>query len=109
MARRSKSLLQRSMILPAGAGAALALLLAAAAPAPATAGAPADPKIDRLWRAKCAGCHGEDGKGQTEQGKKMGIGDLSSAAWQKDRTDDKIKETILNGIKEEKGGKKKEM
>lgn len=85
------------------------LLLLCAAPAPVKAEQAKDPKIERLWRAKCASCHGDDGKGQTVQGKKMDIRDLASAAVQKDLTDDKVRDTILNGVKEEKGGKKKEM
>ena len=61
---------------------------------------------ERTWKAKCAACHGDDGKAQTDQGKKMGMKDLTAA---KDLTDDKIKNAIMNGIKEEKDGKKKEM
>jgi mono/diheme cytochrome c family protein len=69
----------------------------------------ADPKVERMWKAKCASCHGDDGKAQTEQGKKMAMKDISAAAWQKEMTDEKIKEAIMNGIKEEKNGVKKEM
>jgi mono/diheme cytochrome c family protein len=61
---------------------------------------------ERTWKAKCAACHGDDGKAQTDQGKKMGMKDLTAA---KDLTDDKIRKAILDGIKEEKDGKKKEM
>ena len=81
------------------------LLLASAAPA--RAGAP-DKKTERLWKSKCASCHGEDGKGDTEKGKQMKIGDLSSADVQK-KADDALKKAINDGIKEEKGGVKKEM
>jgi mono/diheme cytochrome c family protein len=69
----------------------------------------ADPKVERLWRAKCASCHGDDGKGQTDEGKKQSVRDMSVAAWQKEMTDDKIKNAILNGINEQRGGVKKEM
>jgi mono/diheme cytochrome c family protein len=69
----------------------------------------ADPKTERLWRAKCGSCHGEDGKAQTEQGKKMGVADLTTAAWQKQFTDDKIKAAIADGVNETRDGKKKEM
>ena len=68
-----------------------------------------DPRTERSWKAKCASCHGDDGKGQTEQGKKMGIGDETSAVWQKEFTDDKIKATINEGFKREKNGKRQEM
>jgi mono/diheme cytochrome c family protein len=64
---------------------------------------------ERTWKAKCASCHGEDGKAQTEQGKKMAIRDLTTADWQKEFTDDRIRAAILNGVKAERDGKKKEM
>jgi len=70
-------------------------------------GAP-NPQIDRLWRAKCASCHGADGKGQTEQGKKMAVRDMTTAEVQKD-SDDKLKSAINDGLKTEKGGVKQEM
>ena len=35
------------------------------------------------YKAKCAMCHGADGKGDTPVGKKMGIRDLTSADVQK--------------------------
>ena len=68
-----------------------------------------DKKAERTWKAKCASCHGDDGKAQTEQGKKQGVRDMSAAAWQKEFTDEKIRAAIMNGIKEERDGKKKEM
>ncbi len=68
-----------------------------------------DPRAERTWRAKCASCHGDDGKGATEQGKKMGIRDMSQASWQKAFTDDQIKAAINDGVKREKDGKKQEM
>src|SRR5215471_13853 len=68
-----------------------------------------DPKAERLWKAKCASCHGADGKAQTEQGKKMAMNDITTPEWQKSFTDEKIKLVILNGVSEEKEGKKKQM
>lgn len=88
------------------AGAAFAAALGFALPANA---APVDKKIERTWKAKCGSCHGADGKGKTEQGEKMKVGDYSTAAWQKGITDEKIKEAILKGVKQEKDGVKKEM
>ena len=85
-----------------------AVLLGLAAPA-AGAGAPPDKKTERLWKAKCASCHGTDGKAQTEQGKLMSLPDLSTAAWQKATTDERIRDQILNGVKKEKNGKAVEM
>jgi mono/diheme cytochrome c family protein len=76
----------------------------------ATAGAaPPDARTVRTFKAKCAGCHGDDGKGATEQGKKMGIADMSDKAWQGKFTDDQIKATLKDGFKREKNGKHQEM
>src|SRR6516165_2391377 len=68
-----------------------------------------DPRTVRTFKAKCAACHGEDGKGQTEQGKKMDIADMTNAAWQKQFTDDKIKAAITSGVKRSKNGKPQQM
>jgi len=65
----------------------------------ASAGAADMKKAARDWKSKCASCHGADGKGHTDQGKKMKLADLSSASWQKANTDAKIKEVIENGAK----------
>jgi len=84
------------------------LMLALAAPA-AGAGPAPDKKTERLWKAKCSSCHGVDGKAQTEQGKIMSLPDLSSPAWQKATTDERIRDQILNGVKKEKNGKTVQM
>lgn len=68
-----------------------------------------DKKIERLWKAKCGSCHGADGKGETEKGKKMKTGDLSLAEWQKKATDEGIMKAINEGVNVEKDGVKKEM
>lgn len=68
-----------------------------------------DKKVLRTWKAKCASCHGEDGKGATDQGKKMGVRDMTAAEFWKDATDAKMKDVITNGIKETKNGKVQEM
>jgi mono/diheme cytochrome c family protein len=62
-------------------------------------------KIFTSKQAKCSKCHGEDGKGQTKMGKKVGVPDMTSADWQKSITDDQIKEIVLKG--REKTDKKK--
>lgn len=77
------------------------LALAGDAPAP-------DKKTVRLWKSKCASCHGEDGKAATEKGKEMKVSDMTTAEFQK-KTDAEMKKVILEGFKEEKGGVKKEM
>jgi cytochrome c6 len=76
---------------------------------PLAARAEADKKTERLWKAKCASCHGADGKADTEQGKNMAIGDFTAAAWQKGHTDAQIKVAINDGVKREKNGKQQEM
>jgi mono/diheme cytochrome c family protein len=74
----------------------LAALVCAAA-----ARAEVDPKVVRTWKAKCASCHGVDGKGETETGKKAKISDFTKADWQKGKTDAQIKSAIENGAKKE--------
>lgn len=69
----------------------------------------ADKKTERLWKSKCASCHGVDGDANSEQGKKMKIVDMTTAAWQSKHDDAYIKKAILEGTKKEEGGVKKEM
>lgn len=83
------------------------LVLVLLVPAAAFAEAP-NPQIDRLWRAKCSSCHGPDGKGATEQGKKMAVEDMTSPAWQA-ITDDKMKSAMNDGLKRDQGGVHQEM
>jgi mono/diheme cytochrome c family protein len=68
-----------------------------------------DPKTQRTWNAKCASCHGEDGKGQTVRGVSMAISDFSTAAWQKSFTNDMIKQAIEYGVKRDKNGVHQQM
>lgn len=67
----------------------------------ASARADVDAKIVRTWKAKCASCHGVDGKGETETGKKAKISDFTKAEWQKSKTDAQIKSAIENGTKKD--------
>jgi len=85
------------------------LLLIAAAVCFATTSYAADKKLERVYKSKCASCHGKDGSGDTEKGKKMKILDFTSADWQGKVKDEDIKKTIMDGVKEEKDGVKKEM
>lgn len=73
-----------------------ALLILALAPM-AKAEDAATRRTERTWRANCAICHGNDGKGATEMGKRLGLYDLSTAAWQKGTTNDKIRVAIETG------------
>ena len=75
------------------------LLVAVGLLCAASARAEVDKKAERNWKAKCASCHGADGKAQTDQGKKMKIADMTSAEWQKGKTDAQLKNAIENGVK----------
>jgi mono/diheme cytochrome c family protein len=86
----------------------LASIAAASVLFSATALAEADKKTERLWKAKCSSCHGPVGKGDTEKGTQMKILDMTTAEFQA-KKDDELKKAILNGVKTEKGGVKKEM
>lgn len=73
-----------------------------------SARAETDKKVERLFRSKCASCHGQDGKGQTEKGKKLKLPDMSSADF-KAKKEDEMRKAITEGVKVEKDGIKKEM
>lgn len=85
---------------------ALALLLLFALPAAAE---PPDKKVARLWKAKCSACHGADGRGQTETGKKLKLPDFTRPEWQAKTTDEFIRNRVTNGILETRDGVEKEM
>jgi mono/diheme cytochrome c family protein len=82
-------------------------LVAAALDPPA--GYKVDKKIKRLFDAKCASCHGEDGRGKTELGLEMGIADMTQAAYWKDLTLERARKAVLDGLKQTKDGKLQEM
>lgn len=49
-----------------------------------------------IFSAKCAKCHGEDGRG-VEKYKKKGVKDFTDAKWQKARSDAQLTGSIANG------------
>ncbi len=51
---------------------------------------------ESLFKAKCAACHGADGKGDTSMGKSMKLRDLGSDDVQK-QTDAELTEITANG------------
>src|SRR4051812_45537575 len=51
-----------------------------------------------IYKAKCAMCHGPDGKGETPTGKKMAVRDLGSAEVQK-MSDAELVKIISDGEK----------
>src|SRR5262249_6060877 len=57
-----------------------------------------DKKAERAWKAKCASCHGQAGKGDTEQGKSLKVEDMSAAAYQ-GKKDDVLTKAVLEGVK----------
>ena len=61
-----------------------------------------DPK-ELFTKAKCVTCHGEDGRGDTEKGRKLEVPDFSSAKWSEETTDKEMTETIENGVKDKAG------
>jgi cytochrome c553 len=71
----------------------MATLLAAALAAKA-ADAPEN------WKAQCAKCHGQDGKGDTKMGKKAGCKDLTDAKVQAELKDDKAFKSVKDGMKD---------
>jgi len=72
----------------------LAAALGFSAAIPASA---ADAKEN--WANLCAKCHGDDGKGATKMGEKLGVKDFTSAAVQADIKDDKAFKAIKEGLK----------
>jgi len=55
------------------------------------------------WDTLCAKCHGEDGKGQTKMGQKLGVKDFTDAKVQAELKDDAAFKTIKEGKKDADG------
>ena len=72
----------------------LSLWLAAATVARAS-------EVSDLYSDKCAGCHGDDGKGHTKMGKKYHAPDFTKAKWQAKAKDDELVHVIENGVIED--------
>lgn len=67
-----------------------------------------DKKTERTWKAKCASCHGQGGKGDTDKGKETNVQDMTTAAYQA-KSNDEFKKAILDGVHTEKNGVKQDM
>ena len=52
-----------------------------------------------VFKAKCAACHGADGKGDTPVGKKLGVRDFASAEVQKETDEELFSATQKGRIK----------
>ena len=74
---------------------AFALFFVTALP-PASTAVPLAPDAAATYTARCAKCHGADGRG-VEKYKKQGAKDFTEAKWQKSRTDAQLTTTISNG------------
>ena len=53
-----------------------------------------------LWEKNCTKCHGEDGKGKTKMGEKLGMKDYTDAKVQTDLKDDQMMKAIKEGVKD---------
>jgi cytochrome c553 len=65
--------------------------------AAALAASAAEPK--ELWGASCARCHGADGKGQTNMGKRLSCKDYTDPSVQAALTDNAAFKAIREGFK----------
>ena len=52
------------------------------------------------WAKDCAKCHGEDGKGKTKMGEKLGVKDYTDAKVQADLKDAEMVKAIKEGVKD---------
>jgi mono/diheme cytochrome c family protein len=57
-----------------------------------------DKKAERAWKAKCASCHGQTGKGDTDKGKELKVEDMTAAKYQ-GKKDADLTKAILDGVK----------
>ena len=64
----------------------------------ATALAAVDKKAERAWKAKCAACHGQTGKGDTDKGKELKVEDVTAGKYHS-KKDSELKKAILDGVK----------
>jgi len=62
-----------------------------------TTTAAAAPDARTTYNAKCAKCHGRDGRGKTTQGKRAHARDMTDGNWQNDVTDERLFNSITNG------------
>jgi cytochrome c553 len=77
------------------------LVLIAVLAVPALSLRAADAKA--LYAKDCAKCHGEDGKGETKMGKKLGAKDYTDAKVQAELKDEAAFKAIKDGLKDKDG------
>src|ERR1051325_11718454 len=56
-----------------------------------------------IYERDCAKCHGQDGKGQTKMGQKVGCKDYTDAKVQEALKDDEAVKAIKEGVKDKEG------
>ena len=56
-----------------------------------------------IYERDCAKCHGQDGKGQTKMGQKVGCKDYTDAKVQEEMKDDAALKAIKEGVKDKEG------
>jgi mono/diheme cytochrome c family protein len=60
-----------------------------------------------IWTKDCAKCHGEDGKGKTKMGEKLGVKDYTDAKVQAEMKDPDMAKAIKEGVKDKDSDKVK--
>jgi mono/diheme cytochrome c family protein len=81
-------------------------LLVAQLPTPAPGPRPPGPVPDArelFAKNKCSTCHGEDGRGDTDKGRKLKAPDFTEPKFQKETTDKEMTDAITNGVKNKAG------
>ncbi len=54
-----------------------------------------------IYADNCAKCHGDDGKGQTKMGQKLGAKDYTDAAVQAELKDENVFKSVKEGMKKD--------
>ena len=57
-----------------------------------------DKKAERAFKAKCASCHGQTGKGDTDKGRELKVEDMSAAKYQ-GKKDADLQKAVTDGVK----------
>jgi cytochrome c553 len=56
--------------------------------------------VKENWEKHCTKCHGQDGKGKTKMGEKLGMKDYTDAKVQGEMKDDAMTKAIKEGVKD---------